>query len=154
MRFAPTKELLDGISLYPRKKSQHISFPTSLTLNPKKRKWKKRAKNQAYPKPPLSIRPSLALLSLSLAAGRAIRVLQPLLRGGLGCRPRGRGLSGRVPLRRAGGQLNEVVFPADAVPLRNPAFREGRGTKGGAFLAWSVSGEESALAWGSEGRWG
>lgn len=45
------------------------------------------------------------------------------------------GLGRRVPLRDAGGQLDEVILLAGAIPLRNPAggqWRRGkRGTLGG-----------------------
>lgn len=37
-----------------------------------------------------------------------------------------------------GGELNKVVFPRHAIPLRDPSFGEVGGCEGGTFLTWSV----------------
>jgi hypothetical protein len=65
-------------------------------------------------------------------------MFRPRLGRGLGRGTRGRGLRGRLPLRRAGRELYEVVLPTNTVPLRDPALRERRRAEGGAFLAWTV----------------
>lgn len=72
-------------------------------------------------------------------------MLDASLRRGLGRGPRGRGVGGGLPLRGAGGELDEVVFLAHAVPLGDPALGEGGGCEGGTFLAWTVGGRMLVL---------